>query len=63
MFTLKLLFNEGISLITNKWCNIVRDIYIFKYTHVIIATIVYIFLTFEALPFDASNVSGGGSKT
>jgi hypothetical protein len=32
MFTLKLLFNEGISLVTNKWCNIVKNIYIIKYT-------------------------------
>jgi hypothetical protein len=62
MFTLKLLFNEGISLVTNKWCNIIKDIYIIKYTRVIIATIVCIFLTFQALPFDASSVSGEGFR-
>jgi hypothetical protein len=32
-FTFKLLFNEGVSLVTNGHLNIVRNIYIIKYTH------------------------------
>jgi hypothetical protein len=33
MFTFKLLFNEGVSLVTNGHCNIVRNTYIIEYTH------------------------------